>query len=371
MAEKKEKTVTKENVELTKEKENKIDNIEVFKKKEDVTVEAETKIQTKEATEKKVVTPIGNLVTIDPDEKTNVSFTAEQKYEEDSIWHDIKNLHDSKHICTGVIEGYDESSSHSYIVYTSIYGKRVAIPIEEMGIVLANEETGDGTPEQRRAKIVNNMLFSEIDFIIKGYDKDKELIAASRAEALIEKRRRYYGHFDSTGNARIIEGRPVEARVLSVHEKRVRVEVFGVETSIMARDLDWSWTPNAKEIYSNGDVIKVMVTEITYPNEPVGSKEWLDNIKIRVDAKQFVPNRAHDAFEKVKVEGKYVGTIADVHKGVYYINLTSGAKAIAHTASGSSLPMAKDVVSFVAKQKDSRNDVVLGIITRIIRKKIR
>ena len=39
----------------------------------------------------------------------------------------------------------------------------------------------------------------------------------------------------------LYEGRIVQARVIAVAEKVVRVEVFGVETSILARDLAWDW----------------------------------------------------------------------------------------------------------------------------------
>ena len=46
---------------------------------------------------------------------------------------------------------------------------------------------------------------------------------------------------------RIYEGRIVQARVIAVAEKVVRVEVFGVETSILARDLAWDWIGDAHE----------------------------------------------------------------------------------------------------------------------------
>ncbi len=46
---------------------------------------------------------------------------------------------------------------------------------------------------------------------------------------------------------RVYEGRIVQARVIAVAEKVVRVEVFGVETSILARDLAWDWIGDAHE----------------------------------------------------------------------------------------------------------------------------
>lgn len=46
---------------------------------------------------------------------------------------------------------------------------------------------------------------------------------------------------------RIYEGRVVQARIIAVAEKVIRVEIFGVECSIMARDLAWDWVGDAHE----------------------------------------------------------------------------------------------------------------------------
>jgi len=40
--------------------------------------------------------------------------------------------------------------------------------------------------------------------------------------------------------------------------------------------------------------------------------------------------------------------------------------AIAHSVSGSALPLKKDKVAFACTRKDPKNNVVLGIITRVI-----
>ena len=41
--------------------------------------------------------------------------------------------------------------------------------------------------------------------------------------------------------SRVCEDRIVQARVIAVAEKVVRVEIFGTECSILARDLSWAW----------------------------------------------------------------------------------------------------------------------------------
>ena len=58
---------------------------------------------------------------------------------------------------------------------------------------------------------------------------------------------------DSSGNSRVCEDRIVQARVIAVAEKVVRVEIFGVECSILARDLSWDWLGDANERFHIGD----------------------------------------------------------------------------------------------------------------------
>lgn len=57
---------------------------------------------------------------------------------------------------------------------------------------------------------------------------------------------------DTSGAYRIYEGRTVQARVIAVAEKAVRIEAFGVECSIMARDLSWDWIGDANDRFLSG-----------------------------------------------------------------------------------------------------------------------
>ena len=85
------------------------------------------------------------------------------------------------------------------------------------------------------------MLGAEIDFIVKGIDSRSRSVVASRKDAMLKKRQIFYLDTDASGLYRIYDGRIVQARVIAVAEKVIRVEIFGVECSIMARDLAWDW----------------------------------------------------------------------------------------------------------------------------------
>lgn len=93
----------------------------------------------------------------------------------------------------------------------------------------------------RQNKILNNMLGCEIDFIVKGLDNQTRSIVASRKDAMLKKRQIFYLDTTLNGVPKIHEDRVVQARVVAVAEKVVRAEIFGVETSILARDLSFDW----------------------------------------------------------------------------------------------------------------------------------
>ena len=93
----------------------------------------------------------------------------------------------------------------------------------------------------RQNKILGNMLGADIDFVVRGIDSKTRSVVASRREAMMRKRQTFYFDLDPDGMYRVYEGRIVQARVIAVAEKVVRVEVFGVECSILARDLAWDW----------------------------------------------------------------------------------------------------------------------------------
>ena len=99
---------------------------------------------------------------------------------------------------------------------------------------------------QRQNKILGNMLGCEIDFIIKGLDNASRSVVASRKDAMYKKRQIFYLP-NANGNSRVCEDRIVQARVIAVAEKVVRVEIFGTECSILARDLSWDWMGDATE----------------------------------------------------------------------------------------------------------------------------
>lgn len=161
---------------------------------------------------------------------------------------------------------------------------------------------------------------------------------------------------------RVYEGRIVQARVIAVAEKVVRVEVFGVETSILARDLAWDWIGDAHERFSVGDEVLVRILSVR--------RNSLEDLGIKADIKSISENTDRDNLQKCRIQGKYAGRVTDVHKGVVYVRLSNGVNAVAHSCYDYRMPGKKDDVSFAVTRLDMERGVAVGIITRIIRQNL-
>ena len=243
-------------------------------------------------------------------------------------------------------------------------GFRIIIPIKEMMINLGRSPSGQDYADLmlRQNKILGNMLGADIDFVVRGIDSKTRSVVASRREAMMRKRQTFYFDLDPDGMYRVYEGRIVQARVIAVAEKVVRVEVFGVECSILARDLAWDWIGDAHERFAVGDEVLVRILSVR--------RESPEDLSIRADIKSTSENTDRDNLQKCRIQGKYAGKVTDVHKGVVYVRLSNGVNAVAHSCYDYRMPGKKDDVSFAVTRLDMERGVAVGIITRIIRQNL-
>lgn len=301
---------------------------------------------------------MNNILTLENDAAVET-----QKSKEDLIWHEITNAYRTRRILTGMLGGIEKLEGGATITIVYYKNFRVVIPITEMMIHLVEDETHNyGELSLRQNKIVNTMLGCEIDFIIKGLDSKERSIVASRKDAMLKKRQIFYFDQDSSGTPKVYPDRVVQARVISVAEKVVRAEIFGVETSIPARDLSFDWLGDARERFHVGDHILVRIQGVK-ADDP-------EHISVRADVKSVEGDTSKANLALCKVQGKYAGTVEDIHNGTVFVRLQIGVNAIAHTCYDSRTVGKKDDVSFVVTHIDSERNVALGIITRIIRQNL-
>lgn len=281
----------------------------------------------------------------------------------DLAWHEIHNAYRTRRILTGFLGGLEQTDAGKTLAVIEYKGFRVVIPLKEMVIGMPNNLSGRAYSDMilRYNKLLSNMLGCEIDFVIKGIDAKSRSIVASRKEAMLRKRRDFYFEPDDNGNCRVYPGRIIQVRVIQVAEKAIRIEAFGAECTIIARDLSWDWIGDARDRYSVGDQILVRVTEV--------KDDTLEGLTIQADVKSVSGNKQNN-LSLVRVQSKYAGKVTDIHKGTVYVRLTNGINAIAHSCYDRRTPGKKDDVSFAVTAIDENRGVALGIITRIIRQNL-
>ena len=281
---------------------------------------------------------------------------------EDTIWHELQNAYRTRKVLTGILGGIEKMDGGGTIAVIYYKEMRVVIPLAEMMINLVEDEAHDyGELALRQSKILGNMLGCEIDFIIKGLENASRSVVASRKDAMYKKRQIFYMP-DAAGNSRVCEDRIVQARVIAVAEKVVRVEIFGTECSILARDLSWDWLGDATERFHVGEQILVRILSVKIRS--------LEDISVKADVKSVNGNTSKENLGKCKIQGKYAGTVTDIHKGTVFVRLHIGVNAVAHSCYDNRMPGKKDDVSFVVTRIDADRNVAVGLISRIIKQNI-
>ena len=320
---------------------------------------SEAEMEEEPAPKRKRVPKEAPILTIDVDGDVE---TEEQLAE--IAWHEIRNAYRTRRILTGMLGGIEQTDNGKTVAIVEYKGYRIIIPLREMVVNFPNNVSGDDYKDLvvRHHKLVSNMLGAEIDFLVKGIDSKTRSVVASRREAMLKKRQTFYMETDNSGTYKIYDGRIVQARVIAVAEKAIRIEAFGVECSIMARDLSWDWIGDAHDRYSVGDQIVVRILSVKRDN--------VEDLSIKADVKSVSDNNRRTNLSQCRIQSKYAGKVTDVHKGVVYVRLTNGVNAVAHSCYDRRMPGKKDDVSFAVTHIDEEKGVAVGIITRIIKQNL-
>lgn len=284
-------------------------------------------------------------------------------YDENEVtWHELvvaRRMHKPVAVRLAGIERMQIGN----VVVAYYKAQRVIIPMTEMMVNLSKDvRYQDKELPERLERICNTMLGAEIDVIIKGLDKATESVVASREEAMLQKRKKFYLTPLEDGLPHVREGRIVEGRIIALTPMVARIEVFGIEITMSATEISWEWISDISQKYHVGEKLPLLITHLEGDN--------VDNLKIKVDAKSVIQNLPRKNLEKCVVQGKYIGEVSNVRKGVAFINLRNGVNAIAHSNFDKRYPGKGDIVSFVVTRINYEHGNVAGIISRIIKQNI-
>lgn len=295
------------------------------------------------------------VLTIDANEK--------MKYAEsiaDTVWYELQSTYYSRRVVSATLSGYEETETGGIaVVYYK--GHRVIIPVLEMGLNLSNQE-GYGEMKGRMARIINSMIGCELDFVIIALDNEERSVVASRRLAMRAKRKKFYFP-NEQGISRIKPNTVVQARVIAVAEKSIRLEIFGAECSVIARDLSWGWLGDARDRYSVGDRILANVTAVE-----LDKKTW--EVAVTAEVKSLLKNDLLEKLKECKVQGCYAGRITDIHKDLKFVSLDMGVNAVARECKDHRLPGKNDRVNFVVTYIDEEKATAFGVITKITKQQI-
>lgn len=271
-------------------------------------------------------------------------------------WEEIQSARRSHKVLTGILAGIEDGELEDQVAVLQYGEYRVVLPISEMMIL---NEADPITDVRKQQLLVSAMLGAEIDFIVKGMETKTKSIVGSRKEALMKKREFFYFR---PGRNQISKGRIAEARVIAVGTAVIRVEVFGAEASITSRNLFWDWVADAHEKYSVGDRIFVRVIDV--------QGESPENLTVQVEARTLTRNISADNIQKCKLQGKYIGTVTDIRRGLVYLRLSNGVNTLALNCFDSRTPGKGDVVSFVVTKIEVDRALAVGLITKIIKQNL-
>jgi ribosomal protein S1 len=288
-----------------------------------------------------------------------------QREKENTIWHEIKNSQLTGTHLTGILGKMERLESGGIICIIDYKGQRIAIPLKEMMLDL-NRPAGQSDEEynERTMRVLNRMMGAQIDFVVRGITGSGEERAAvgSRKAAMHRLRRRYYLTEGVNGKPQVYTDRIVEARIVAVSQLAIRVEMFGVETSIRNRDLSWGYVGDCRDEYFVGDTVQVRVKGV--------EGDTPENLRIRADIKSLTEDDTREKLLALKPQTNCIGKVTDVNSGVVFINLVDGIRAISHKCFDHRKPGRGDDVLFVCTRIDEDGGVAIGIISRIIKRNL-
>ncbi len=246
------------------------------------------------------------------DERPSVE-TEEEKAQSDLI--DLLESLKTGRILTGTIQGVEQASDNSVsyaVIYHGVF--KVIVPAAE---AVETPEDLRGRPlEEVLHYLLTKRLGAEVDYIVKGIDKDANVAIASRMEAMKAKRKQFYLGTDRDGSNLIYPGLCAEARVVSAIRAGIFVDLFGLEIYIPLRELSYQRLMDASGYFQPGQRILVKVLDVDRSDK--------NNIRASASVKQAGENPYEKALRMYTVGNRYVGSVSMVDTNGVFVALDGG-----------------------------------------------
>lgn len=251
----------------------------------------------------------------------------------------------------GAVESYtlagkDEACG---IVFYGDY--KVIVPTSQMGINKMPEdmiERGESEKKYYR-KVIRSMFGAEIDFIVKGIDKEKKLAIATRKLAM-EKRKKL----------ELVKRKPgdiIKVRVTGIGRNYIYVEAYGIESTIAKEDIDYGYIYDIQKHVQMGDRVAAVIHELDIPT---------NHIKLSIkDTKEDPYVNIEDTY---RPNQEYLGTITGVREFGIFVELRQGIYALCpHTNWTDFSPTRGDTVAIRVRRIDKKERTIDANLLRVVK----
>lgn len=298
----------------------------------------------KAADSRKIISIDGKLkVDTDEDKRKKALLTLNESYKAGKI-------------LTGHITGVEKVGKNGpsvAVLYVEDF--KVIIPASEC---IDIPDPGDRDPQKYEQYLLSKRLKSEIDYVVKGIDEDKEIVVASRKEAMAKKCKEFLLETDKDGNYIVYEGAVVESRVVCTTRAGIIVEIFGVESYIPSRELSYQRIQDATQEFMVGQRVLTKILTIDRNLES-------ETVTIEASVKQASPNPYAKAMKRYNVNDKYVGEVSMIDENGVFVALEGGVDVLCKYPERGARPPRGTIVTVRITTKNEEMNRLFGLITHV------
>jgi small subunit ribosomal protein S1 len=230
--------------------------------------------------------------------ETDVTLKIVDENEEDYLesleqetWETINAAKQNRSILKGMVSGFERIGDKLCAV----------IMIGRVKGLLPQEFSGYGEDERAFRNLVNRETY----FKVLNTDQNNNIFTASRILAI--------EHLTGITWDMLRTGQIVEATIIKVKMKEMRIEIGGIEVTLKAPEISYEWIDDLRERFKINDKINVKVME-------VDKKEK----KLVVSPKALMKDPYPDCARRYVVGGDYRGKVTGTNLIGVYVNLEPG-----------------------------------------------
>lgn len=307
--------------------------------------------------QKRIISITGRLEALTPDRKELIDIQ------------DVYASRDTHTYLTGVVSG---------LKMTRVRDKDIPIAVVQYGslqVYILPDHFIDEPPanttnyplEALQAAYIRQAIGAKVDFvvtrIIPDGDNNTVLVHGNRVAAMKVKRfRRFFGwngKGEKVGAPYVYQGARVEARVVAVKPKFMRVEVLGTTVTMLGNDLSHTRIPDLRTEFHTGDTIVVKITEMKLDHET-------GKVQLRVSRKDAIDNPKYRHFHKYAVDDLRLATVYALTNTGIFVHFEDGVECRCPHCAPPLRPAVGKRVQVRIKNTDPATCNIYGVIARVI-----